>query len=100
MSNERSKQESLSPQSLEAVRGLTLRRVSIICVISFGISLLASFLLLFLGMRFFTAKDADMPWFWPLSELVSGILLVSVLGLVTTGVIALFRRFSRGRGVQ
>jgi hypothetical protein len=67
----------------------------------FGITLVVSvmcFVCMFLlGMHYFAAKESDVSWFYPVARLVSLAMVTSALGLITTGIVALLRRFMAGR---
>src|ERR1035438_3508641 len=82
------------------LREVTLGRLSVIFGISFGVCLVCFVILFLVAMHFFTATESEVPWLYPLFGLVIVIWLVSSLGLVTTAVVALLRRLTRGRAVQ
>lgn len=65
--------------------------------IALVVSLVCSVCVFLLGMHYFTAKESDVPWFYPVASLVSLAAVTSALGLITTGVVALLRRFMTGR---
>lgn len=94
MSNEGFSQQSVPPRPIAAVRALTLPKVAFICAATLGVSLAASFVWFLVGMAMFTARGGD--WYYLVGELVTAVMLASVFGLVTTGIIALLRRCTRG----
>ena len=68
--------------------------------ITLVVSVVCSVCVFLLGMHYFAAKDSDVPWFYPVAKLVSVATVTSALGLITTGIVALLRRFIAGRAAR
>ena len=64
---------------------------------TFAIGALASFFLeivwFVLGFAFFTANESDVPWYYPFGMFITMVLILSVGGLLVTGLATLIQRF-------
>lgn len=65
--------------------------------ITFAIGTLVSFLLeiawMFVGFAFFTAKESEVPWYYPCEIMITGLMLLSIGGLIVTFLAAIIRYF-------
>ena len=44
-----------------------------------------------LGFVFFTAKDSDVPWYYPVGEFITVSLLLNVVGLLLTVIVGIIQ---------
>ena len=70
---------------------VTLRGLLLTFALGAGISFLLEILWMFLGFVFFTAKESEVPWYYPGAMLITVTLMVSLGGLVVTGLAAVIQ---------
>jgi len=87
-------------EPLSSLKKLTLGDWAALFGVVFVVSLMCSVAVFFLEMHYFTATESEVPWFYPLTRMVTLALMVGALGLITIGIVALLRRFTSHRSVR